>query len=1036
MAGGQEKWYFTKEQLQNSPSRKCCLDADKELAYRQQAANLIQDMGQRLQVSQLCINTAIVYMHRFYAFHSFTQFHRNAIAAAALFLAAKVEEQPRKLEYVIKVAHVCLHRGEGVNALTSEQYQEQAQDLVFNENVLLQTLGFDVAIDHPHTHVVRTCHLVKAPKDLAQTSYFMASNSLHLTTMCLQYRPTVVACFCIHLASKWSNWAIPQSHEGRHWFSYVDRSVTTELLERLTAEFLHIFDKCPSRLKRKMMTMSNSGSSPHSNAHPSGSGVANSPFDKKHSLVNSDEIDKSFDKEYERERRRQLPPAPGGYVPATTAQPAPQPQKIDYNLYREKREREERERREERDRRQQNANARGRQIPPGPSGFDPAATSQPAAQPLQREAGETGERRQQSANARGRQIPPGPSGFDPAATTHPATTVQPATQPPQPQQREKGEPGERRQQNANARGRQPGPSVFDPAATSQPAAQPPQREAGESGERRQQNANARGRQVQPGPSVFDPAATSQPAAQPPQREAGESGERRQQALQRPIGVAQPNTRPNHPPPHHRPASSQHHKPHHPWPHKPPHHKPPHDHRHHRQMPGPSTSGPHPPTEVPQNVPQRTRPPSLFSPENASTPSASAAAASAPRRPNPPQPQRPIPRPEQRPQNSNTPIQQAQPNIPEQKPPSPHKKRPDPTAVVRDMQPPAILSPFSSPPNKMVDKRQRLPSNSEPELVPVVKKIDETPGYENVIRDSQRGNAIKTRPPERKPESSRPLNGIETDPTLVSNLLKESLAKPAPITVPVEKKSPIEIKKEPIVEPPLQPVVPQVVPPMAPPPQFEPPPNMNPLPQTQNPPQNQNQTQSEEPEHKHKKEKKKKDKHKHKDRDKSKEERKKHKKDKDKDKEKKEKEQPAPPVPETDGIRITIPRDKLSASPGLKIKIPKERLAAPPPPPNAGLKIKISKEVLETSRKRTGVNEPGPPQKMARHEAPPVNKVGWNIPFRPPLPYFMVQPPPPLYYGMGMDGYFYGMFPPPQQRPRQQPPLPAMPPPPVPPPPPE
>lgn len=50
MAGGQEKWYFTKDQLQNSPSRKCGLDADKELAYRQQAANLIQDMGQRLQV--------------------------------------------------------------------------------------------------------------------------------------------------------------------------------------------------------------------------------------------------------------------------------------------------------------------------------------------------------------------------------------------------------------------------------------------------------------------------------------------------------------------------------------------------------------------------------------------------------------------------------------------------------------------------------------------------------------------------------------------------------------------------------------------------------------------------------------------------------------------------------------------------------------------------------------------------------------------------------------------------------------------------
>lgn len=33
----------------------------------------------------------------------------KSVAPAALFLAAKVEEQPRKLDYVIKVAHACLH---------------------------------------------------------------------------------------------------------------------------------------------------------------------------------------------------------------------------------------------------------------------------------------------------------------------------------------------------------------------------------------------------------------------------------------------------------------------------------------------------------------------------------------------------------------------------------------------------------------------------------------------------------------------------------------------------------------------------------------------------------------------------------------------------------------------------------------------------------------------------------------------------------------------------------------------------------------
>ncbi|XP_076680750.1 uncharacterized protein LOC143375481 isoform X2 [Andrena cerasifolii] len=330
-----EKWYFTKEQLINTPSRRCGIDADKELSYRQQAANFIQDMGQRLVVSQLCINTAIVYMHRFYVFHSLSHFHRNAIAAAALFLAAKVEEQPRKLEHVIKMAHMCLHRDQPPPDVRSEQYLEQAQDLVFNENVLLQTLGFDVAIDHPHTHVVRCCQLVKASKDLAQTSYFMASNSLHLTTMCLQYKPTVVACFCIHLACKWSNWEIPQSTEGKHWFWYVDRTVTSELLQELTAEFLHIFDKCPSRLKRKIMSIS-ANQSPNL-SHPS---LPNSPFDAEPRKVQSPATTADGGPTFhtsrphhteKQEEKKQIAAAP-------TRPP------VDYREYREKKERERLER--------------------------------------------------------------------------------------------------------------------------------------------------------------------------------------------------------------------------------------------------------------------------------------------------------------------------------------------------------------------------------------------------------------------------------------------------------------------------------------------------------------------------------------------------------------------------------------------------------------------------------------------------------------------------------------------------------------------
>ncbi|XP_068123797.1 cyclin-T1 isoform X2 [Hyperolius riggenbachi] len=78
----------------------------------------------------------------------------------------------------------------------------------------------------------------------------MATNSLHLTTFSLQYTPPVVACVCIHLACKWSNWEIPVSTDGKPWWEYVDATVTLKLLDELTHDFLQILEKTPNRLKR------------------------------------------------------------------------------------------------------------------------------------------------------------------------------------------------------------------------------------------------------------------------------------------------------------------------------------------------------------------------------------------------------------------------------------------------------------------------------------------------------------------------------------------------------------------------------------------------------------------------------------------------------------------------------------------------------------------------------------------------------------------------------------------------------------------
>ena len=53
---------------------------------------------------QLSIATGIVYFHRFYDHHSFAEFDPFLVSTAALFLAAKVEETPKKIVEVISVA--------------------------------------------------------------------------------------------------------------------------------------------------------------------------------------------------------------------------------------------------------------------------------------------------------------------------------------------------------------------------------------------------------------------------------------------------------------------------------------------------------------------------------------------------------------------------------------------------------------------------------------------------------------------------------------------------------------------------------------------------------------------------------------------------------------------------------------------------------------------------------------------------------------------------------------------------------------------
>jgi cyclin T len=99
---------------------------------------------------QLTIASAMVFYHRFFAFKSYEHFDRFNIATTALFLASKTEETPRKLKDVVAEAFKCQYKGAPPPEAESRELHERKEKVLIAERILLQTLGFDLSLEHPY----------------------------------------------------------------------------------------------------------------------------------------------------------------------------------------------------------------------------------------------------------------------------------------------------------------------------------------------------------------------------------------------------------------------------------------------------------------------------------------------------------------------------------------------------------------------------------------------------------------------------------------------------------------------------------------------------------------------------------------------------------------------------------------------------------------------------------------------------------------------------------------------------------------------
>lgn len=130
-----------------------------------------------------------MFLHRFYIRETFKTFPVTDVVPATVFLAAKVEEHPRKLRDVL---YSC-------EPSRSESDSDRISTV---EKIILQTICFDLTVTHPYRFVFKLLKaLPNVPDELVQSAWIVVNDS-YRTTVCIRYDAKSIAAAAICYAAE------------------------------------------------------------------------------------------------------------------------------------------------------------------------------------------------------------------------------------------------------------------------------------------------------------------------------------------------------------------------------------------------------------------------------------------------------------------------------------------------------------------------------------------------------------------------------------------------------------------------------------------------------------------------------------------------------------------------------------------------------------------------------------------------------------------------------------------------------------------
>ncbi|GAA5931647.1 uncharacterized protein JCM15063_001526 [Sporobolomyces koalae] len=216
----ESQWYFTRQELDQSPSIRQGMSIQEERMNRQRMVQILWQFRSVSRLPQLVIATAATLLQRFYMRVSFQEWDRWTAVGAAVFLASKVEESSRNSKNITSWL-LWLRRNKGNRKIDYSKYHlqeseygqpefvKQRKEILHFEETMLRLECFDMNLRHPQALLGKVVNRVwnkGKEKELPQPAGTILDcswcivNDTIASPASLLYTPHVIAASCLLLS--------------------------------------------------------------------------------------------------------------------------------------------------------------------------------------------------------------------------------------------------------------------------------------------------------------------------------------------------------------------------------------------------------------------------------------------------------------------------------------------------------------------------------------------------------------------------------------------------------------------------------------------------------------------------------------------------------------------------------------------------------------------------------------------------------------------------------------------------------------------